>query len=343
MADRFITPSRLALFSRSPVIGAWWEELKAQGLFDKQRPATTPLEDLLFDAGLEHEKVLIAQLKRDGKRVAELRGKQDEADYDATLEAMRSGADFIWQASLRNGEMRGSADLLERIEQPSALGNWSYIPIECKLSSHPKPIYLVQACAYCELLTPLLESRPEHFKLYLGGGQFQNYRSAEFWSWYELLRQRYRNFRASFDPSEEPEDAPGDHGQWEPFIQQRLETNRDPVLVAGMRLSQRAKLRAAGITTIEALANSREDQMVAGLDPALLARLRDQARIQVASAACNDDRPAHAVRPLDQQAKGLAMLPAPDDGDIWFDMEGFPNPVSGEKLEYLFGACYRDG
>ncbi len=343
MADRLITPSQLALFSRSPVIGAWWEEQHTIDPKRTPRPATKALEDLLFDAGLEHEKVLIAQLKRDGKRVAELRGKQDDADYDATLEAMRSGADFIWQASLRNSEMRGSADLLERIEQPSALGDWSYIPIECKLSSHPKPIYLVQACAYCELLTPLLESRPQQFKLYLGGGQFQKYRSAEFWSWYEQLRQRYRDFRAGFDPSQEPEDAPGDHGLWEPFIQQRLETHRDLVLVAGMRQGQRAKLRAAGITTIEELATSPEDQMVVGLDPAMLARLRDQARIQVASASREDDRPAHAVRSLDQQAKGLAMLPAPDDGDIWFDMEGFPNPVSGEKLEYLFGACYRDG
>ena len=35
---------------------------------------------------------------------------------------MRSGADFIWQASVHNDEMRGSADLLERIEEPSALG-----------------------------------------------------------------------------------------------------------------------------------------------------------------------------------------------------------------------------
>jgi len=342
MTDRLITPSQLALFSRSPVIGAWWEEMHAIDPKRSPRPATKALEELLFDAGLEHEKLLIAQLIRDGKRVAELRGRQDEADYDATLEAMRSGADFIWQASLRNGEMRGSADLLERIEQPSVLGDWSYIPIECKLSSHPKPIYLVQACAYCELLTPLLGSRPELFKLYLGGGQFQNYRSTEFWSWYELLRQRYRDFRASFNPNLEPEDAPGDHGLWEPLIQQRLEANRDLVLVAGMRQSQRTKLRTAAISTIEQLATSPENQPVAGLDPAMLARLRDQARIQVASAARNDDRPAFEVRPVEQQAKGLAMLPAPDAGDIWFDMEGFPDPVSGEKLEYLFGACYRD-
>ena len=66
-----------------------------------------------------------------------------------------------------------SPDLLRRIEQPSALGPWSYIPIECKLASKPKTTFLVQASAYCELLTPLLGSRPDHFELYLGGGRFQ--------------------------------------------------------------------------------------------------------------------------------------------------------------------------
>ena len=342
MQDRLITPSQLALFSRSPVIGAWWEEMHATNPERAPRPATKALDQLLFDAGLEHEKVLIRRLNDQGKTVAELRGKQDDCDYDATEAAMRSGADYIWQASLRNNEMRGSADLLERIEQPSNLGGWSYIPIECKLSSHPKPIYLVQACAYCELLTPILGERPEQFKLYLGGAQFKPYRSSEFWSWYEQLRQRYRDFRAGFDPNREPEDAPGDHGLWEPFIQERLESKRDLILVAGMRQSQRSRLRAAGINTIDALSSCSDDQWVEGFDPALFARLRDQAQIQVATQSRNDDRPAHQVRPLEQQAKGLAMLPAPDTGDIWFDMEGFPDPVSGEKLEYLFGACYRD-
>ena len=342
MADRLITPSQLSLFSRSPVIGAWWEEVHATDPKRAPRPEVKALDDLLFEAGHEHEQVLIAQLKREDKRVAELRGKQDASDYEECLEAMRSGADYIWQASMHNDEMRGSADLLERIEEPSALGDWSYIPIECKLSSHPKPIYLVQACAYCELLTPILGKRPERFKLYLGGAQFKPYRSSEFWSWYERLRQRYRDFRAGFDPNQEPDDAPGDHGPWDPYIQQRLEEARDLILVAGMRQSQRNKLRAAGISTIDALASCAEDQRLAGLDQAMFARLRDQARIQLVSAARDGDRPAFEVRSNAQQAKGLAMLPAPDDGDIWFDMEGFPDPVSGEKLEYLFGACYRD-
>jgi predicted RecB family nuclease len=346
MSDRLITPSQLALFSRSPVIGAWWEEVHATDPQRAPRPATKPLDQLLFDSGLKHEDVLIEQLEAKGKTVAKLRGRQDEQDYQATLDALRSGADYVWQASLRNDQMRGSADLLERIEQPSALGSWSYIPIECKLSSHPKPIYLVQACAYCELLEPILGHRPKHFKLYLGGGRFeegeQGYPTARFWSWYEQLRRRYRDFRAAFDPSQEPEDAPGDHGLWEPFIEQRLQQKRDLILVAGLRQNQRSKLRAAAITSIDGLANSGDDQPVSGLDPAVLQRLRDQARIQIASEQRSDGRPAYKVRPLEQQSRGLAMLPAPDAGDIWFDMEGFPDPISGEKLEYLFGACYRD-
>ncbi|WP_341883878.1 TM0106 family RecB-like putative nuclease [Synechococcus sp. UW140] len=347
MFNRLITPSQLALFSRSPVIGAWWEELHATEPLRAPRPITKTLDDFLYKAGLEHEKVLIKELEgQNGIKVEKLRGKQEPFDYEETLKAMRAGADFVWQASLRNAEMRGSADLLERVDRPSNLGSWSYIPIECKLSSHPKPIYLVQACAYCELLEPILGHIPDQFKLYLGGKkseeQFQNYHRKDFWSWYELLRQRYRDFRSSFDACNEPEDAPGDHGLWEPFIEQRLENKRDLMLVAGMRQNQRSKLRSAGITTIDELASLDDIEHVSKLDPAILARLQDQARIQIASEAKTNGRPAHEVRPNEQQAKGLAMLPAPDEGDIWFDMEGFPNPINGEKLEYLFGACYRD-
>ena len=177
MSTHLVTPSQLALFSQSPVIAAWWEQVHAIDRQRAPRPEVKPLVELLRESGLQHEQALINQLKRDGKSVAELRGKQDDLDYEECLEAMHSGVDFIWQASMRNGEMRGSADLLERIEEPSALGDWSYIPIECKLSSHSKPIYLVQACAYCELLTPVLGQRPERFKLYLGGARFKSYRA----------------------------------------------------------------------------------------------------------------------------------------------------------------------
>jgi len=344
-SNRLITPSQLALFSRSPVIGAWWEELLATEPERINRPPAEVLEVLLREQGVEHERQLLTQLKQSGRSLVRLSGGQSAAAYAEALDAMRGGADVIWQASLRTEELRGTADLLQRVERPSRLGSWSYIPIECKLSSHPKPIYLVQACAYCELLTPILGHRPEHFRLYLGGGRFEEgelgYRSDDFWSWYTLLRERYRSFRSSFDAEQPPEDAPGDHGPWQDLVDDRLAAQRDLVLVAGMRASQRSRLLAAGITTIDQLAALPESASIERLDADVLARLRQQAGIQVAPAQ-PDGRPPYRIRPVEQQEKGLAMLPAPDPGDIWFDMEGYPDPIRGSKLEYLFGACFVD-
>ena len=126
-------------------------------------------------------------------------------DYDATTAAMRKGRQYIHQAALHNDELRGWVDLLERIDRPSDLGKWSYIPIECKLSSHPRPIYLVQACAYCELVESILGHRPEQFRLHLGGGAGQDtYPSERSWSWYQHLRRRYRQFIAGFDHEQCP-------------------------------------------------------------------------------------------------------------------------------------------
>ncbi|MGB1022301.1 MAG: hypothetical protein ACPGXW_05725 [Synechococcus sp.] len=281
MPSRMITPSQLSLFSISPVIGAWWQELEARKLFEGSKPAVSELDQQLFADGLRHEQVLLTKLEKAGHSIARLPGKQTDADYAATREAMARGVEFIHQASLRNEEMRGSADLLRRIDRPSLMGEWSYIPIECKLASKPKTTFLVQASAYCELLTPLLGHRPDQFELYLGGGKFQPYGTDQFWAWYQLLRQRYRQFREGFDPAVIPEDAPGDHGGWSTFIEQRLEEARDLMLVAGMRQSQRQKLRAAGITSIEELAAVPGGTAITGLNGEALHELRQQAELQL--------------------------------------------------------------
>ena len=181
MPARLITPSQLSLFSISPVIGAWWEELKARKLFEGSKPDLSELEKQLRLDGERHEEVLLSSLEAKGHSIARLRGKQSDADYDASKDAMRRGVEYIHQASLRNNSMRGSADLLKRIEQPSLLGSGSYIPVECKLASKPKTTFLVQALAYCELLTPHLGETPKQFELHLGGGSFKAFKTNDFW------------------------------------------------------------------------------------------------------------------------------------------------------------------
>ncbi len=348
---RQITPTQLALFSRSPVIGAWWEELYKIDKEKAPKPQPNSLDELLIDFGHEHEKILIQDLIAQGYkvRVKWIEEKMTCLNLEETLDAMQNGDDYIYQACLQNDELRGSVDLLQRIDKSSNLGSWSYIPIECKLSSHPKPIYLVQGCAYCELLESILGKRPKHFKLYLGGKKFEKgtdgYLVNEYWMWYRRLRDRYRKFIDTFDSNKQPEHAPGDHGHWSSFIEEELVKKRDLILVAGMRQSQREKLIKAGISTIDQLANKVVKQSntttIPDLDENMFIRLKEQAEIQTFPIR-EGGRPPYKVRHLDEQAKGLEMLPEADFGDIWFDMEGYPNPLSGKKLEYLFGACYRN-
>ena len=121
MPTRLITPSQLSLFSISPVIGAWWQELEARKLFEDSKPAVSELDQQLFADGLRHEQVLLKKLEKEGHSIARLPGKQSDADYAATQAAMADGFDFIHQALMCHGGMRCSADLLRKIEQPDVL------------------------------------------------------------------------------------------------------------------------------------------------------------------------------------------------------------------------------
>ena len=339
MNSRKITPTQLSLFSRSPTVAAWWEELKSRGLFRDKKPDDTELDKQLFIDGIRHEKVLIGNLKKKGFRIAELEGKQNENNYKATKQAMSDGYDFIWQASLTNEEMRGSADLLKKIKGSSPFGAWSYQPIECKLSSKTKTTFLVQACAYCDLLIPLLEARPNYFELYLGGGKFKEFKTDDYWYWYQLLRKRYREFQNNFNPNDIPIDTPGDHGGWSSFIQERLEASRDLITVAKIRQNQRLNLKKADIHTIDQLAELEDGIIVQGLRKDILNNLKEQARLQV-KPKNPDGRPNYILREI-IRGKGLTILPKENEGDIWFDLEGIQDPVTGIQLEYLIGLCYK--
>ena len=121
--------------------------------------------------------------------------------------------------------------------------------------------------------------------------------------------------------------------------------HRDLLLVAQLRVTQRKKLRAHGIETIEQLAASTGP--IPGIASGTLARLRAQAQMQVEQ----DARPPLAngepdVRAVVYDTAPLEALPAPDPGDIFFDFEGDPLwAESGSTewgLEYLFGHVERD-
>jgi hypothetical protein len=120
----------------------------------------------------------------------------------------------------------------------------------------------------------------------------------------------------------------------EPNIRQ----SDDLLLVAGMRVSQRATLLDAGITTVTELAG--RTGPVPEMGDSTLAKLTAQARIQLRQRASGE--PEFEVVDADP----LGALPAPDDGDLFFDFEGDPLWTADGVdwgLEYLFGVLERKG
>ena len=112
----------------------------------------------------------------------------------------------------------------------------------------------------------------------------------------------------------------------------------DLLLVAGMRVSQRARLIDAGITTMTGLAN--HDGAVPELPARTVASLTAQARLQVAPRV--DGKPPYEVA----DTQPLILLPDPDKGDLFFDFEGDPLWTADGRdwgLEYLWGVLEAGG
>jgi uncharacterized protein len=112
-------------------------------------------------------------------------------------------------------------------------------------------------------------------------------------------------------------------------------------LVAGITTHQRRALRARGIETLTALAGSPLpfDPPLDGASAVATERVREQARIQLEGRGRTPPlhelllpAPGEAIEP----ERGLATLPRPDAGDLFFDIEGDPYAFD-DGVDYLFG------
>ena len=100
------------------------------------------------------------------------------------------------------------------------------------------------------------------------------------------------------------------------------------------------RLEDAGVATLTALAGCEGGDRPARMSVAVFDRLQSQARLQLQSEGL--PQPLWERRPPvpEEPRRGLAQLPPLSDGDVFFDMEGFPYAAGG--LEYLFGATTVD-
>ena len=325
----------------------------ALGGIEAPPPYDDPRGDVLKQRGIEHEARLLERFAAEGRAVeivtaadTPFPNRNRAAAATRTRDAMRRGAEVIYQGRLEDADGRwsGYPDFLLRVDAPSALGPWSYEVLDAKLARAAKGAAVLQLLLYSDLLALAQGAAPERMHLALGGDgrDHASFRVVEYSAYYRAVRRGFEA-HAEAPPETYPEPvAHCDLCEWKRSCAQRRRADDHMSLVAGITRGQRARLDERGVTTMGAL-GALDLPVVPRLDgvgAGALARIRDQARVQ--DRAGREGRRIHELVTPVEPDKGLAALPEPSAGDVFFDIEGDAFAADGGR-EYLFGAAYRNG
>lgn len=300
-------------------------------------PAVAVEDELLArtaQLGGEHEQRHLDELRELAEQNVAIIGRAAftveglTAAAEATMAAVERRAPVIYQAAMFDGRFVGFADFL-------VFDGQHYRLRDTKLARSVKVEALLQLAAYADTLARAGVPVAPDVELVLGDGADVSYRVDE-------LLPVYAPRRAALEYLLDSHLASGKPVAWEdtevracfrcPECTIQVRANDDLLLVAGLRISQRARLIDAGITTVEGLAH--HDGSVPELSARTVAALSAQARLQIAPRV--DGKPPYEI--ADPQP--LMVLPEPDKGDLFFDFEGDPLWTADGRewgLEYLFG------
>ena len=328
------------LFSASDLVGFLeCEHLTTLGLQDLVEPLPRAEDDesavLVQNKGYAHEKDLLESLKAEGLRVAEIGDGEPDALARETFAAMREGYDVIFQAAFLSGALYGRADFLRRVERRSALGAYAYEVWDTKLARSVKAKFVVQLAFYSALLAGVQGVEPDRMHVVLGDGTMRSFRGADYARYFREARERFFAFVARHPNGTYPARcAHCESCAWRDVCAARWIADDHLNQVAGITRRQIERLQMAGTRTVEALAALPVNTPVPRVQAEVVARLRSQAALQVDRRRTCTPRVEwldvdHAGR------RGFHRMPQPDDGDVFFDMEG--DPFADDGLEYLFG------
>ncbi|MBX3098686.1 MAG: TM0106 family RecB-like putative nuclease [Salinibacterium sp.] len=310
------------------------------GLIEIERAPRDPLEARAAELGDEHENRWlehyranhkVVEIARTGIRAEELR----EAAR-LTEQAFRDNAEVVFQATFFDesdpaAPMIGFADFIVR--QPDG----RYRVQDTKLARSVKVPALLQLAAYYDQLVRLGIPADDTVELILGTDEIVPQNVHDILPVYRKRRERLHAIVRERAAATEAAQW-GDHryaidGRCE-FCEPEVEASRDLLLVAGMRPTQRTKLLAAGIRTIDELATATKPEGMTGA----FESLKQQAALQVT--ATPDEPPPFVMFAPEL----IGDLPVPDPGDIFFDFEG--DPLYREEatwgLDYLWGLVDRN-
>jgi uncharacterized protein len=348
MPERLLTPSKIT---------AWLEcahflSLRNQADAGILTIAPTPmgsLAELLVEKGSTHERDCLADLENQGRSVYQVPGRNPDETFTQWVARIGSplamGHDVIYQMPFVHEGIRGIADFLIRVEADA--GYASYEPIDAKLTrTQGKPGHVLQLCFYAEAIAALTGSAPRAVHLWLGSGDRETLEVAQFSPYWRRLRRQLKVLLNQEQTTIDTKPEPCSHCEICEFSGRcESEWRREDslVYVANIRPPERAAMEVAGVRTLVDLAKRRAP--VNNVHGDNLHRLTRQAALQLSSR----DQPSAAphfeiVGSTDDPVygHGFSLMPAPDEGDVFFDFEGHPFWTAQHDLFFLAGLYRQD-
>lgn len=297
----------------------------------------TPRQDtedagLLQKQGNAHEARHLQSLKDLGRHVVEISKSQLAANAEETRAVLANGPEIVFQGAFLSGSWGGWSDFLERVERRSTLGEFSYEVTDTKLKRKPHPKHVLQLTLYSDLLTEVQGIQPVFAHVELGDGSRASFRLADYMHYARGARGRLEAFVEKPAQTRAIPCADCSLCRWADHCATDWARSDSLFNVAGITKAQVKKLEAAGITTLKGLATPSGG--VRGMAAATLEKLSAQARLQQAR---KTGEPKYELRPF-EPGKGFDLMPAPNPGDLFYDIEGDPHFDGG--LEYLHGIWF---
>ena len=286
--------------------------------------------------GLDHEHKHFQIFKKDYKKLISINQEEsEEIRYQKTIDAIKAGHELIYHAYLIDNNFRGEVDFLVKTKNPSDLGKFSYEVYDTKASRKPRPRHIYQITAYSYMLSKIQGKLPEKMYLIDGADIFHHYKPKEFIDFFLFTKSNFENFLDNIDNEKiYPEKCShctlcsyADECEkiWvkDNYINQVAKINR----------SQIEKLKKVGINTVEKLSKANADKLNIKINNQTLKDRISQAMLQEEKRATGKSK--YIILDPDP-GKGFYKLPEPNEGDLFFDIEGFPQE-DGRGFEYLHG------
>ena len=332
------SPSDLIRFMESP-FASWMERLHLE---DPTRAVPDEKSDedaLIAKTGDQHEEHFLQHLRDEGRDIYSVSKSNFTEAVGQTRQAIANGQEVIYQGALSMDRFAGFTDFMVR-DNDGGYEIW-----DTKLARKTKPYHIIQLCCYAEMLGSLMGRLPDTIGVVLGNQKIDLLRTADFFHCYLRLKSAFLEQMDGFSLDAQPPvpDPRADHRQWTSHADAWLMSCDHLVQIAGILISQIRKLEAEGIDTVNKLASSKLSR-VPKMSEEIFAKIQAQARIQVQakSLPAGSPPPFEILRPTAEAPKsGLALLPPPSSGDVFFDIEGYPLEKDG--LEYLLGATHLVG